>query len=258
MYETLAEGGITRFLGLFMGNEAAEIGPVRSARPYYVELAEEYDAMYDHAGGSPQALAEIVQYGVHDFNALGNGARFHWRDRSKSAPHNLYTSSEKLSLALRDFEFADKHPEFTPWKFKDEKPLEERPEGAHFVRANFSSPSYQAHFVYNRDTNSYDRFHADTAHTDKNTGEQIAVKNVIVQRVPSEDSGGEKGRILIDVEGEGEVLIFRDGEAVIGTWKKEGRDARTQWFGVDGQEIELNRGHSWVIILPGDRGLEYE
>lgn len=257
VYETLAEGGITRFLALFIGEEAREIGPVRSARPYYVEIAEEYDALYDHAGGSPQALSEIIRYGVHDLNAIGNGSRFHWRDRSKSAPHNLSTSSEKLQLALRDFEFTDKHPKFEPWIFKDEAPLDQRGENGQELKVNFSSVSYQARFVYDRDSNTYGRFHGETEHKDANTDQQIRVNNVIVQKVAEERGGGEKGRILLNLQGEGEVLVFRDGQIITGNWKKADRNSRTKWFDAEGKEIPLNRGHSWVIIVPEGRTVEY-
>lgn len=257
VYETLAEGGITRFLGIYALGDAKQIGPVRSARPYYVEIAGEYQALYDHAGGSPQALSEIKQYGINDFNALGNGARYHWRDRSKSAPHNLYTSDEKLRFALRDLKFDDKATTFESWKFKDEAPSESRGENEKNIRIHFSSISYQSRFTYNKENNDYKHFFGDAENKDKNTGNQISVKNVIVQRVPKERSGGEKARILLNLEGEGDAYIFRDGQVVEGRWKKENRTARTKWYDKDGKEVELNRGNTWVAILPGDRKLEY-
>jgi hypothetical protein len=93
VYEVVVEGGITRFMAIYAGDMPDVIGPVRSARPTYLEFAAEYDALYGHAGGSPEALQAISGLQVKDLSALAADSRFFYRDGSKVAPHNLFTSS---------------------------------------------------------------------------------------------------------------------------------------------------------------------
>ena len=118
VYETLAEAGITRLLAIYTADDTvSEIGPVRSARAYYVDWASEFGALYAHSGGSPEALSLIPNYNVLDLNEFANG-RFFWRSSSRYAPHNLYTSTELLNSAFTAKNGAAEN--FTPWLFKDE------------------------------------------------------------------------------------------------------------------------------------------
>lgn len=250
VYETLAEGGITRFMAIFAGEPIKEIRPVRSARPYYLEWSEEYKALYAHAGGSPEALAAISGLGVTNLNGISSDGKYFWRGR-EGAPHNLYTSSTLLERAVRDKGLKD--AKFDSWQFKDEKSLESRAEDVRVAYLNFSAGNYNVKYEYNREENCYRRFHVDTPHTDKVTGRQICPKNVIVQIVPPAKDAGEKGRISLDVTGEGKVTVLRDGEEIAGTWKKENRESRTKFYAEDGKEIELVRGQVWLEILPSDK-----
>ena len=124
VYEAPVEAGITRFLAIYPeGEDVERIGPVRSARPYFLDWAAEFDALFVHVGGSPEALEKLRAYDMRDLNEFFNGAYF-WRDRSRSAPHNTYTSTEKLIAADRK-RFADrKPPEVAGWRFKDDAPAE--------------------------------------------------------------------------------------------------------------------------------------
>jgi len=100
VYEAISEAGITRLLALYVkDNSVSEIGPVRSARPYYIDWASEYGALYAHSGGSPEALRVVSDYDVLDLNEFSNGKYF-WRSKSRYAPHNLYTSVELLGEAF--------------------------------------------------------------------------------------------------------------------------------------------------------------
>ena len=94
IYEILAEGLITRYMAVFYGDLPDHIGPVRSSRPYFVEKAYEFDPYYVHVGGSMQALSDIRKYSLADIDGLTSGA--FWREKHKSIPHNMYTSSEAI------------------------------------------------------------------------------------------------------------------------------------------------------------------
>lgn len=258
VYEITTEGGITRFMALFSSTEEIkQIGPVRSARPTYLEFSSEYPALYAHAGGSPEALAEIDGLKIPDCSALSADSRFFWRDNTRLAPHNLFTSSTLLNYALRDKGMQETESNFLTWKFKDEKKvgiidqLNEK-----FIKINFSTPEYQVTWKYNQENNDYQRYYGEQAHKDALTDEIITAKNIIIEIVPPAIDAGDKGRVNFDVNGEGKVYIFRDGEKIEGLWKKNGRENRTQFFTTDNQEISLNRGKIWIEILPSDKTFE--
>lgn len=258
IYEVIVESGITRFMAVFAGDDVPQIGPVRSARPTYLEFASEYDAFYAHAGGSPEALGAIDGLGIKDMNALTGDSRFFWRDTSRYAPHNLFTSWELLTTALGEKDFEDEVPDFMAWNFKDEKLPEERTSEEKQVKIFFSKPSYDVEWNYNKDNNYYTRINGGELQHDAGNDETLSAKNIIVQIVPPLIAAGEKGRVNFNVTGEGLAYIFRDGEIIEGTWQKEDRLARTIYYDGNKEEVELIRGNTWVEILPEDRSFEYK
>ena len=256
VYEAIVEGGITRFMAIFASGEPIDqIGPVRSARPTYLEFVSEYNAYYAHAGGSPESLAAIDGMDLLDCSALGAQSKYFWRDTSKFAPHNLFTSSEKLAYGLRDDEILEQEPEFDSWEFKDDEIDLDKEDQV--IKIDFSTPAYLVEWKYNKDKNNYRRFNAGLIQKDANTDNRITAKNIIVQIVPEGVSAGDEGRINFNVTGEGKVYVFRDREVIEGTWKKEDRLARTKFYDESHEEIELNRGKTWIEILPQDRTIEY-
>jgi len=246
VYETLVEAGITRFLVLFTeGNSASTIGPVRSARPYYIDWAEEYGALYAHSGGSPEALQIVSNYDVLNLDEFANGKYF-WREKSRYAPHNLYTSSDLLSQYFIDKE-AEVKDNFETWRFKDEVVLEERPENS-IINIDFSSSNYLARWQYLREENSYLRYQGEKIKSDKEGGE-IKAKNIIVQftEIIVLDDVGRK---RIKTIGSGEAIIFQDGIKIEGGWKKEKRGDRTKFYDKDEVEIKFNPGVTWIEVAP--------
>ncbi len=257
VYEALAEGGITRFMLVFPGdkNVAKNIGPVRSARSYYIEWVSEYDALYAFSGAYPPVLAEVSGLDIKNINAMYEGSKYYWRDNSTEAPHNMFTSSEKLGYAVRD-KGLEGTAKFRAWKFKDEAALEDRPTDVKTISIDFSGSAYSVEYKYNRESNTYLRFNAGAAHTDRNTGEQLAPKNVVVYKLPTRVID-DHGRLELDVIGEGEATMFSNGQATKGTWKKTSRTDRTLFYDENGKEYEFNRGQTWVDVIPEDKGYEY-
>ncbi len=259
VYEALVEGGATRFLAVYAGAgplSLSKIGPVRSARSYYLEWASEFGPLYGHAGGSPEALRAILDFHMKDFNGIGREARYFWRDRGLSAPHNLFTSNEFITRALHDMDLTNGRPNFRSWFFKDEVPLAQRPASGQFVRIDFSGLAFQAEWRYDQATNAYLRLNAGQIHIDTLTGEQLRAKNVIVQVIPPVLAVGEKGRLTLDVHGSGRAFIFRDGQQFTGIWKKADRLERTLFSDESGNEIQLNRGNTWVEVVPSTQKVE--
>lgn len=258
IYEALVEGSATRLMAVFAGGTADKIGPVRSARPYFLDWAIEYDALYGHVGGSPEAMAAIDGLGMKDFSQFSNGQYF-WRSTDRAAPHNVYTSSELIVRALRDKGYADIVPTYESWLFGDEAPLEERPTAMETLTLKFANAiSRTMLFVYDRATNSYLRYQAEVPHIDAETGNQLAVKNVAVVVIPPIVAVGEKGRLTLDTHGTGPLTFYKDGEQIVGTWEKIGTSDRLHFRDADGNAIRLNRGTTWVEIIPEDRDVLYD
>lgn len=249
VYEALAEGGITRLLALFATTEnIGSIGPVRSARPYFVEWAKEYNAMYAHVGGSPQGLQRITELSVKDFNQFYNAGAFK-EVKGKVAPHHVYTDSRLLTFGARDRKYESSS--YASWKFKEEAPLSARAVDAKGIKLDFSTFPYEVSYAYDRTTNAYKRSQGGTPYIDEMVKEQVAVKNILVQFVSI--TNFDTLRLNIETTGSGKAIIMRDGETIEGTWKKQNDSSRTTYYDADGAEVVLNAGSTWVEILEKDR-----
>lgn len=257
-YETLVEGSATRIMAIFGGGTVSKIGPVRSARPYFVDWALEYDAFYGHVGGSPESLAAIDGLGVKDFSQFANG-QYYWRSTDRSAPHNVYTSSELIIRALRDKGYDSLTPSYDMWMYDDDLPIEERPTEDETITVKFANTlSRTRSFTYDRASNSYLRFQAGLPHIDVETGNQLRAKNVAVVIIPPIVDIGEKGRLTLDMHGEGQLFFFSDGNKIEGTWSKPDATTRIFFRDADGNLIAQNRGTTWVEIIPVDHDVLYE
>lgn len=253
VYEALAEGGITRFLALYGLTDAVpQIGPVRSARSYFLDWVHEYGALFGHVGGSPASLSRINSENIFGLNQFFNAPYF-VRDPAIAAPHNVFTDSEKLVFALRD-KAAPVEGNFTPWQFKDGADEVARPSEPRTITIDYSTFNYKVEYRYNLVTNSYDRYQAGEPFT--SSGTPISPATVIVQYV---QTGLEDGsRLTMTTTGSGEAVVFRDGLAIAATWRKPGLKDRTQFFDVtSGEEVQFNRGQIWVQIVPTNAAVLY-
>lgn len=254
VYEALAEGGITRFMAIFASHDTIDkIGPVRSARPYFVDLAEEYRGVYAHVGGSPQALGVLNsnEY-ITDLNQFGYAHYFYRDETLKTAfEHTLFTSSQLLALALRDLNLADQSGQYTVYQFKTNLEKKDRPENVSPVQINFSSRDYAVEWRYDRETNSYLRWNGDKPHMDVNTNEQLKAKNVVVQLVENQLLDSKTGRLDITTIGGGRGVLFQDGAVIIIEWAKPKRGERTTFINADTKEaVQFNPGTTWIELLP--------
>jgi hypothetical protein len=259
VFEHLAEGGITRFLAVYASRDTiAKIGPVRSARQVHLDIAKELHFLFAHAGGSPEALKGIKSSGIDDFNQFFNG-QYYWRDaerqKTKATEHTLYTSSELLARALRDFD-APLVGDFEPWLFQDDASLSNRPSEPKSMTIDFSSFNYKVEWRYDRAQNVYTRYLAEQPHTMEN-GKGISAKNVVVQYVPT-SLADSAGRLQIDLVGEGVGVLFQNGRAVNVTWKKDTATARTRYYDESNEEVRFVAGTTWVELLPNDREVSYD
>ena len=250
VFEAEVEGGITRIMGVFStGQEIEEIGPIRSARPYFIDWARELSALYVHVGGSPDALVKIQQDKILDINEFFNEHYF-WRDNDKPMPHNVYTSIERLEEYLSS-KSADRN-RFVPWFFKDDVSLEERTASSS-VKIDYKLGMYKVEWKYDKENNTYLRYVAGDPHKEK-SGDVISAKNVLIQ-VASAIELDDKLRLEMNNIGDGKSLICMDGKCQPGTWEKKHPSDRTRFYAEDGQEVRFNPGMTWVQVVRS--GIEY-
>ena len=253
VYEAVAEGGITRFMALFACSSTEKVGPVRSARTYYVDWAQEYNAFYAHAGGAQNALTKIVEDGVLDLN---HNATAFWRQNDgRALDHTLYTSVPLLYQYAQARGYNDKSDnKLRQWLFKEEDAATMRPTEEKIYDVNFSSALYNTQWKYDPASNSYLRFLAGQPHKDEISGEQLRAKNVVIATY-SRRAVQSAGKTVYDftTTGSGEAKILRDGVVITGTWKKEGKD-RTLFYDSNGREVQFNPGQTWIQVINPDAG----
>lgn len=253
VYEAEVEGGATRFMALFSAYEAIEeIGPVRSARPYFIDWAREYSSLYVHCGGSPEALARLAKEDISDLNEFYQGAYF-WRDENRYPPHNVYTSGEMIRGFLEKKGLAG--GDFGDWQFKEDAAEEKRPDGG-VIRIKFRLPEYAAGWKYDKPGNGYMRYVGGKAHIDR-SGQGIVAKNVVIQYAAAEVID-EELRLKINTVGKGDALVCLDGACREAEWRKEGVSDRTRFFGENDEELQFNAGPTWIEIVRPEYEVEFE
>jgi hypothetical protein len=254
VYEALVEGGITRFMAVFDQGEVQEIGPVRSARQYYLEWLAEYEAAYAHAGGSPEALTNIRRERIHDINGIGSASTAFFRDSTRPAPHNLYTTGMKMFLTTRANNLKYSDLTITPWTFG---PTVSTGVAATNVTFYFTgrTKSTEVSYTYDPAKLQWLRSQAGKEHQDRLTKATIGVTNLVVQRISSKISVGEKGRLSMTVTGTGKAKLFQRGQVVDVTWSKPTAEDRTMFTLADGTPATFLPGNTWIEVLPEDRTL---
>lgn len=250
VYETLAEGGITRFLAVYQTADAKNIGPIRSARTYFARIANELGAVFAHVGGNNDVLADIKanRYPkLAEANQFYSGQFFH-RIKERQAPHNVYTSIEKLK-ALETFHHYSTQAGFAPWQFADKKPGDSNLSNAYKITLPFSFKTFEASYIYDPMNDTYKRFLAGAAHQDKDAGQQISAKNIIVQMVNITPIPHDpEFAVNINLTSGGKALVFKSGKVIIGTWRIS--EGRTRYYDSQNTQIAFNRGQTWIELFP--------
>ncbi|MCR4324509.1 MAG: DUF3048 domain-containing protein [Candidatus Curtissbacteria bacterium] len=272
IYEAVAEGGITRYLAVYLCQDAGDIAPIRSARTYFLDWVSEYDALYAHVGGAntpgpANALGQIRDYEIRDMDQFGLGYPTYWRGADKLAPHNVHSTTKKLWEAAEKRKFGSEDEDgnrwdqnFTKWLFKDEAKLEERKDqGPITVPFWPQGADYTVTWNYDKTSNTYRRSHGQEAQIDPLTKEPLSAKNVVVQFQieRNADDGYPDEHLLYGTTGTGNALIFQDGKVIEGKWSKQSRTARTKFTDKAGKEISFTRGRIWIETIPVGNSVKY-
>ena len=262
VYEAVTEGGITRFLAVYWRNDAEEIAYVRSARVYYIQWAAELGAVYVHWGqvedpGPVNVWPVLSRLNMRNLNGYFQGEQVGYRDPGRYAPHNVYTNTDLLWSTAQAQGFTGP-PALEPWTFKDDTTPRPGGPAAPAVDVSFGSPGsdYAVRWEYDAPSNSYFRTMGGAPHTDGATGERLAARNVAVQFAVLRPSGV-KSYNIIDTVGTGPAVVFQDGVAIAGSWRKDSEAGRTRFYDSAGNEISFNRGTTWIEVVPDGSSVDY-
>ena len=267
IYEIVAEGGITRMMGVFQDLEGVgDLGSIRSARDYYVNLALGHDAIYIHAGGSPQAYSAFNSWGVTHIDFVnGPYGDMCWRDpdRRKTAglEHSLLTSSEKV-LEQMPSRFRLDHEEGyeVGWIFDKEVPAG----GQRADKLTVPFSTYKTgYFTYDAEQNRYlIEQHidgSDIPYVDGATDTAVAVSNVLVLYTDVNlVKGDEAGRKEVRTTGSGDGLLLRDGMLYSITWRRDARTDNYSFLDQNGGDVPLAVGCSYINIVRASAGVVWE
>lgn len=285
VYEAVAEGGITRFMALFYCQASAFesiLGPVRSARTYFLDWALEYNfPLYVHVGGAntpgpANALGQISDYGwsaANDLNQFSIGYPTFWRDyerlgRTVATEHTMYTTTEKLWAVGSKRGFTNVDPDgdewsddYLPWQFaKAEADIADRGTTNSISYKFWDYDEYGVAWQYDSQSNEYKRLNGGQIHKDLNTDSQLTTKNLVVQFATerkANDGYENNVHLLYGTTGKGEALIFKDGEVIKGNWSKAKRVSRTVFSDAQGKEVKFNPGRIWISVLPVGNEVDY-
>ncbi|CAN5649826.1 hypothetical protein BH23PAT1_BH23PAT1_1020 [soil metagenome] len=246
VFEAISEGGITRFLAIYMETKPENLGPVRSIRPYFLDFLVPFNAPLAHVGGSAEALAQIRQQNIRDIDQMHNPGAYHRRNH-RYAPHNMYTSRNALLDLQRKKGFSES--KFEGFVRKAEKKA--KTPNATSIDISLSSPLYNVHYDYNKENNSYARVMGGKPHTDEHSGKQIQPKVVVVLISPHSYRGIYS---QYKVTGSGKAFIFQNGTVTEGKWEKKNRSSQFKFGDANGSPVGLNPGQTWVT-LAGGRGM---
>ncbi len=259
VYEIIVEGGETRLMALFKGADLEKIGPVRSARHYFIDYALENDAIYVHFGQSPQAQSDIKKYSVNDINGIAEDGTTFWRVKDKAAPHNAVTSTENLLKSAQSKKYRTTSDETSVLNYVTDEVNLEDGEGA--VKVTIPHSDLQkVEYYYDEENKVYERYARGDEQIDWDTEEPITVKNIIITfcdnyTLTDKENKGRQGLKNI---GTFDGYYITNGKAIPIKCIKEARDEKTIYQDLEGNVIKVNDGNTFVHICSTKTKVEIE
>ncbi len=240
--EAPVEGNIPRFIAFFSDDQSvAKIGPVRSARPYYLDWNAEFQGIYGHVGGSPEALDEIAVNGTLDLNQFFQSEYYYRDELTRYAPHNVYTTTENLkkSVSEIDEKYSVGSPVYDSWTFADGTSKSSTVDTTHIAWGN----GYDIDWTYDPSSNTYHRSQGGNTYTANN----VVVIATDIGTIPGDD----KGRRTVRTIGEGPMILLQNGTRnnVPWTWKKTSALSRMRFYDDTGKEVTMNAGKTWIEVV---------
>ena len=297
IYEFPVEGQLTRLQAIFYSEFPDKVGPLRSVRYYFVDIATEYKAFHVGYGWGKHARSYMKSNNVPHINGMQETEMF-YRVSDKSAPNNAYIDWATIEKAEQDQGALDEKQKIKPWKFRDDKWKEEQEtakaeaqaiideksestdeedvaaveeakkvleEPAKATSLHVKSLGCNSTCEYDAESGKYLRYWYGEPFIDKETGEQLQFDNILVQKVHSDimtddETGASdpKGRLTIDMFAGGEAYLFTQGEVIKGTWSRDKVESRTKFKDENGKQFRFTPGKTWVYVLDQDKEFSFE
>lgn len=256
-YEIIVEGGLTRIMAIYKDNNVKLIGPIRSARHYFLDYALENDAIYAHYGWSPQAENDIKELKVDNINGITDPTPYR-RDEKSIAPHNVFTNISYIKDYLDKKNYSNTS---STWKLlnisANEISLGESESlSAKKAIISYSENEYRT-YAYDEVNKYYIRSQNGKPHLDRLTNEQLHYKNIIVLKIENETIDNE-GRQTLNNIGSGEGYYITNGSYRKINWSKESRISKTNLTYTNGSAVTLNDGNTFVQIVPINSNITIE
>ena len=258
IYEFPVEGLQTRLQAVFYTDAPELVGPIRSVRPYFIDVVKELNAVYVAYGWSPAAKEKLQNENIPYINGMVH-TDLYYRSSEKVAPHNAYIKWENVEKKAEKEGWSEENYEPAGFgfigesksksiikSFKEEmKQAAKRSEAesAQVIEIKYSYSNCE--FVYDPEKNMYKRRTKGADYIDKETGKPIYTDNIIVQKVNSQVLDT-KGRLKIDMNAGGDAILFTGGKEIKGSWTKE--DGITLFRDNEGEEYKLTKGKTWIEV----------
>lgn len=257
LIEMIAEGRITRFMALFQNPAGLEaLGSVRSARPYFIDMAQGFEAAYLHFGGSVPAYNLIgKRKDLIDLDGIRGGyegslyVRDPSRRKSIGLEHSVVTSGPRIEEALaglnRDLTRKNQQPifQFDPDHSASEGAF------ANKVTLTFSN-RHKPWFEYDGQSGQYLRYQYGQPQMDAYYDKQVAAANLIILRMPLTDvPGSELALVEVASTGQGQGFYCAGGRWIPITWERESYDQPLRLLDEAGQPLKLAPGKSFISCV---------
>lgn len=251
VYEILVEHDITRYMAVFWNTMPEMIGPVRSSRHYFLDYSMEYDAIYTHIGWSDYAKADIKKLKIQNINGLVRGNPFWDLNKNKGDWQDSFTSGDRIEKEITALKYPTEPKKGFPFKYSDQLTMLESGEKAVDISIRFASKGGACGYKYLPELNVYERLRMEKPHMERNSGEQVKTANIIVQQIASPLIPGDSyGRRNLNDIGTGKGYFVTAGRVVDIEWSKKARDSQTTYATTNGKPLLLNRGQTWIEIVP--------
>lgn len=267
VYEIIVEGEQTRLMALFKGKDLSKIGPIRSSRHYFLDYALENDAIYVHYGWSPKAKSDITSLNVNNINGMVESSKSFWRVKDKSAPHNAVTSTKKLLEIAKRKKYRTYSSKESVLKYTSKEINIENGLNANNIKLTYSK-FYYVSYKYDEETKRYTRYYNDkksgkwkhTMQKDWVTKEPVTTKNIIITFAKNTqiNDGTNKDRQNLSNIGTLDGYYITNGKATKIKCTKTSRKEQTVYKDLDGNEIEVNDGNTFIQIVPLNANITIE
>ncbi len=258
VYEIIVEGGESRLMALFKGQTLDKIGPIRSSRHYFLDYALENDAIYVHYGWSPKAESDIKTLGVNNINGITEASSDFWRVKDKKAPHNVATSTENILKIAKQKGYRTTSEKSSSFKYVVDEVNLENGEGADTVTIPYST-SNSVKWEYNSETKRYLRYTRNKKEVEWDSGEDVTFKNIIIEFIANSNlnDGTNAGRQDMTTTGTKDGYYITNGKAIKIKCTKSSRSGKTTYTDLEGNEIEVNDGNTFIQICPINANVQF-